>query len=132
MKSDVQIRDAKDADVAEITGIYAYHVLHGTGSFEIDPPDAEEIARRFTDLVGRTGRPKNYLHRWLRPALELGVVDNETAGERGKAAALKLGKFQANCDDVLPTVQVLATQLNTRINWICPLTGEKCSSGLER
>ena len=31
--------------VAAITEIYAYHVLHGAGSFEIEAPDAEEMAR---------------------------------------------------------------------------------------
>src|SRR5262249_5393235 len=39
--------------VAAITEIYAYHVLHGTGSFEIDPPDIGEIARRMAEVVSR-------------------------------------------------------------------------------
>jgi phosphinothricin acetyltransferase len=53
MNSDIQIRTAKDSDVAAITDIYAHHVLHGTGSFEIDPPDKAEIARRMADVVNR-------------------------------------------------------------------------------
>src|SRR6185503_5350664 len=53
MNSGIQIRPAKDSDVAAITAIYAYHVLHGTGSFEIDPPDAEEMARRMADVISR-------------------------------------------------------------------------------
>jgi phosphinothricin acetyltransferase len=53
MNSEIQIRSAKDSDIAAITDIYAYHVLHGTGSFEIDPPDAEEMARRMADVVTR-------------------------------------------------------------------------------
>ena len=53
MSSEIQIRSAKESDVADITEIYAYHVLHGTGSFEIDPPDAPEIARRLADVVSR-------------------------------------------------------------------------------
>ena len=53
MNSEIQIRAAKDSDVAAITEIYAHHVLHGTGSFEIDAPDAEEMARRRLDVVGR-------------------------------------------------------------------------------
>jgi phosphinothricin acetyltransferase len=51
--SDFQIRAATPSDVAAITEIYAYHVQHGTGSFEIDPPDAEEMARRMADIVSR-------------------------------------------------------------------------------
>src|SRR5215510_13000365 len=53
MKSEIQIRKAQDSDVAAITEIYAYHVLHGTGSFEIDPPDPREMARRMADIVSR-------------------------------------------------------------------------------
>ena len=53
MNVDIQIRSAKDSDIAAITGIYAYHVLHGTGSFEIDPPDADEMVRRRADIVSR-------------------------------------------------------------------------------
>jgi L-amino acid N-acyltransferase YncA len=53
MGSEIQIRRAKESDVPGITEIYAYHVLHGTGSFEIDPPNAGEIARRMADIVSR-------------------------------------------------------------------------------
>ncbi len=48
------VRDSRADDVEAITSIYAHHVLHGTGSFEIEPPDAIEIARR-RDEVLRNG-----------------------------------------------------------------------------
>jgi phosphinothricin acetyltransferase len=50
---DFQIRDAKDTDVAAITEIYAHHVLHGAGSFEVDPPDVEEMTRRRFEIISR-------------------------------------------------------------------------------
>jgi L-amino acid N-acyltransferase YncA len=53
MKTEFQIRAAKQSDVGAITEIYAHHVLHGTGSFEIDPPAADEMARRMEDVVSR-------------------------------------------------------------------------------
>jgi L-amino acid N-acyltransferase YncA len=53
MTPEIQIRKAVDSDVAAITEIYAYHVLHGTGSFEIDPPDAAEMAGRMADILSR-------------------------------------------------------------------------------
>ena len=53
MSQDVAVRASSDADVTAITKIYAHHVLHGTGSFEIEPPDAGEIARRRLDVVNR-------------------------------------------------------------------------------
>jgi len=50
------IRASRDDDVAAIQAIYAHHVLHGTASFELDPPDVDEIARRRADVL-RNGFP---------------------------------------------------------------------------
>lgn len=40
------IRDAEARDLPAITAIYAHHVLHGTGTFEEEPPDDAEVAAR--------------------------------------------------------------------------------------
>lgn len=40
------IRDSTSADVVPIHLIYEHHVMHGTATFEIIPPDADEITRR--------------------------------------------------------------------------------------
>ncbi len=48
------IRPSTDADVPAITAIYAHHVLHGTGTFEIDPPSADDMAARRADVLGRS------------------------------------------------------------------------------
>ena len=42
------IRPARAEDAPAIAAIYAPEVLHGTATFELDPPDADEIARRMT------------------------------------------------------------------------------------
>jgi phosphinothricin acetyltransferase len=42
----MHLRDAEPGDLPAITAIYAHHVLHGTGTFEEDPPDQAEMARR--------------------------------------------------------------------------------------
>jgi phosphinothricin acetyltransferase len=47
------IRPSRDEDVAAITAIYTHHVLHGTGTFEIDPPTAADMAARRTDVLAR-------------------------------------------------------------------------------
>ena len=44
--SDLIVRASTEADVARCAEIYAHHVLHGTASFEVDPPDLAEMARR--------------------------------------------------------------------------------------
>ncbi len=49
--SDVIIRPAVASDIAAITRIYADAVRHGTASFEIDPPDEAEMARRQQALL---------------------------------------------------------------------------------
>lgn len=41
------IRNATEDDLPQIQTIYAYHVLHGTGSFETVPPSLEEMNKRF-------------------------------------------------------------------------------------
>ena len=41
------VRDAAEADLPAIREIYAHHVLRGTATFEVEPPDLEEIRRRF-------------------------------------------------------------------------------------
>jgi L-amino acid N-acyltransferase YncA len=48
------LRASRDADVPAITAIYAHHVLHGTGTFEIDPPTETDMAARRADVLGRS------------------------------------------------------------------------------
>ena len=47
------IRASRDDDLAAITAIYAHHVLHGTGTFEIDPPGIQDMAARRADVLAR-------------------------------------------------------------------------------
>ncbi|MCC7346253.1 MAG: N-acetyltransferase [Variibacter sp.] len=49
--SAVSIRTATLADIPAITRIYAHAVTHGTASFELDPPDEAEMARRQQALL---------------------------------------------------------------------------------
>ncbi len=49
--SESTIRPATPDDVASITRIYAHAVLHGTASFELEPPDEAEMRRRLTTLI---------------------------------------------------------------------------------
>jgi len=47
------IRPSRDEDVPAITAIYAHHVLHGTGTFEIDPPTPADMAARRADVLAK-------------------------------------------------------------------------------
>ena len=46
------VRDSRDDDLPRIHEIYRHHVLHGTGSFEIEPPTLQEMGRRRGDVLG--------------------------------------------------------------------------------
>jgi len=52
-QSALHIRPATPADVPAITAIYAHHVLHGTGTFEEEPPPVDEMRDRLAKVQGR-------------------------------------------------------------------------------
>ena len=47
------IRSSQDQDLAAITAIYEHHVLHGTGTFEVDPPSQEDMRTRRADVLSK-------------------------------------------------------------------------------
>ena len=59
------IRSSIDADLPAITAVYAHHVLTGTGTFEVDPPNVDDMRSRRADVLSK-GLP------WLV------VVEDET------------------------------------------------------
>ena len=50
------IRPSQASDVRRLTAIYAHHVVHGSGSFELIAPDENEMARRRTAVLDN-GQP---------------------------------------------------------------------------
>jgi phosphinothricin acetyltransferase len=49
----IALREADPRDVTRIAAIYAHHVLTGLASFEVEPPDETEIARRLAEVRAR-------------------------------------------------------------------------------
>jgi L-amino acid N-acyltransferase YncA len=49
----VSLRPATAADAGALAAIYAPHVRTGTATFELEPPDAAEMERRWRDVTGR-------------------------------------------------------------------------------
>ena len=47
------IRPALAQDIPAVTTIYAHHVLHGTGTFEIEPPTGSDMLSRHADVISR-------------------------------------------------------------------------------
>ena len=101
--TDLIVRASTEADMARCAEIYAHHVLHGTASFEIDPPDLAEMKRRRAGVLDlglphlvaeRAGRVMGYAYagNWRpRLAYRFSVedsiyIDNDAVGQGvGKA-----------------------------------------------
>ena len=47
----LSIRPSVAGDAAALAAIYGWHVLNGTGTFELDPPDASDMLRRRDDVL---------------------------------------------------------------------------------
>lgn len=107
------IRPSLEADLAAITAIYAEAVRTGTASFELDPPDMAEIARRRHAVLAtglpwlaaeREGRSVGYAYAGPfrpRPAYRF-CVENSIyvdAAVRGQGVgALLLAELIARCE----------------------------------
>jgi L-amino acid N-acyltransferase YncA len=53
MHPSLLIRPSTPADLAAITAVYAWNVLNGTGTFELEPPDLAEMTRRRDDVLAK-------------------------------------------------------------------------------
>jgi phosphinothricin acetyltransferase len=107
------IRAATAADIPAITAIYDHAVRHGTASFELEPPDAADMARRQKALLDggypylvaeATGEIAGYAYAGAyrpRPAYRWSVEDSvyvaPTMHRRGIGAAL-LGRLIAEAE----------------------------------
>lgn len=49
----LSIEDSREQDLTDITRIYAHHVRHGTGTFEIEPPSLQEMTQRRRDVLAK-------------------------------------------------------------------------------
>ena len=47
------IRPSTDADIGAVTEIYRYHVLAGTGTFEIEAPTEDQMRQRRADVTAK-------------------------------------------------------------------------------
>ena len=48
------IRPSQDSDISQITAIYAHHVHHGTGTFEVEPPNEADMTQRRADVLSKS------------------------------------------------------------------------------
>ncbi len=82
------IRPSLDTDIPVIQVIYAHHVLHGTGTFETEPPTVADMTARRADVLGKSlpylvmevsGQVQGFAYaNWFkpRPAYRFSVEDS--------------------------------------------------------
>ncbi len=46
----MKIVNAEEKHIPSICDIYAHHIIHGTASFETDPPDTNEMLARLEKI----------------------------------------------------------------------------------
>ncbi len=97
------IRPSLDTDIEAITAIYRHHVLHGTGTFETEPPSSADMTARRADVLGKnlpylvledSGKVLGFAYgNWFkpRPAYRFSVEDSIYLAP--EAAGKGLGKL---------------------------------------
>jgi L-amino acid N-acyltransferase YncA len=123
------IRPSRDQDLPAITAIYAHHVLHGTGTFETEPPSEVDMVGRRADVLAKglpylvaeeDGRVLGYAYcQWFkpRPAYRFSAEDSiylhpEAQGKGlGKALLTELAR-QAEAVGIRKLIAVIGDSAN--------------------
>jgi hypothetical protein len=104
--------------VSKVTTLYASKAQAAKNKQQ----DVAGVSVSYTELVKATRLPKYTITRWLAPAILLGVLDNRTEGQNGKAAQLLPGAYAV--DDLLSLPSVVSVALDDElVAWFDPLNG---------
>ncbi len=124
------IRPSTEQDVVAITAIYRDHVLHGTGTFEIEPPTAADMSARRADVLAKglpylvveeAGQVLGFAYcNWFKPrpayrfSAEDSIYMSTTAHRQGLGRAL-LAELSARAEraGVRKLIAVIGDSANT-------------------
>ena len=104
------IRASQPLDLPAITAIYRHHVLHGTGTFEIEPPSMADMSARRQDVLskqlpwlvaqGDDGSIVGYAYaNWFkpRPAFRFSAEDSVYVAESARGQGIGKLLLEALC-----------------------------------
>jgi phosphinothricin acetyltransferase len=107
MSMPFELRPAEPSDLPHVLSIYATEVRHGTASFELEPPDLDELARRHAKVrdlglpwlvaagpggIGGFAYATSYRE---RPAYRFTVEDSVYVAERARGIGLGRALLEA-------------------------------------
>ena len=102
----ILIRPSVEDDLPAIQAIYAHHVLHGTGTFETDPPSVADMGARRADVLSKKlpwlvieseGRVQGYAYaNWFKPRAAYRFSVEDSIYMAHDAAGKGLGKLLLN------------------------------------
>jgi L-amino acid N-acyltransferase YncA len=97
------IRPSQEADLPAIQSIYAHHVLHGTGTFETEPPSVADMGTRRADVLAKKlpwlviehgGVVQGYAYaNWFKPRAAYRFSVEDSIYMAPEAAGKGLGKL---------------------------------------
>ena len=106
------VRASQPLDLPAITAIYRYHVLHGTGTFETDPPSLAEMSQRREGVLEKNlpwlvaeaedGTILGYAYaNWFkpRPAYRFSAEDSIYVAEEARGQGIGRLLLQALCHE---------------------------------
>lgn len=125
------IRPSAEADLGAITDIYAHHVLHGTGTFEIDPPTLADMTARRAEVLGRdlpwlvveeSGRVLGYAYcNWFKPRAAYRFSAEDSIYLHSDAAGRGLGR--------LLLAELLAQAQRAGVRKLIAVIGDSANAG---
>ncbi len=126
------VRPCFQQDLETVQLIYAHHVLTGTGTFELEPPNLEETTARWSEVVGRgwpylVVSPTHDLSRVLGFAYARQFRDRPAYSKTFEASVYVSPTFQRQGAGALLLSELLVTLRSDGVREVVSLIGDSAN-----